>query len=74
LIYLLYILISAILCIWITKEKNHLFLIFYVILFYCLVEKIIFRTEEIFKTDIAQDFIIGIIGVLMIWLKYKKEK
>jgi len=43
-------------------------------LFYCLVEKIIFRTEEIFKTDIAQDFIIGIIGTLMIWLKYKKEK
>jgi hypothetical protein len=38
-----------------------------------LVEKIIFRTEEIFKTDIAQDFIIGIIGVLMVYLKYKEK-
>lgn len=39
-----------------------------------MVEKIIFRTEEIFKTNIAQDFIIGIIGALMIYFNNKNKK
>lgn len=68
-LYLLYILLSSILCMWVTCEKQAVYLIFYLLFFYCIVEKIIFRKEVIFTTEMSILFVGEIIVLLLLKLK-----
>lgn len=72
-LYLLFILFASILCTWFCNEKQAVYLIFYLLFFYCIVEKIIYRTKVIFTTEISILFVGEIIALILITLKNKQK-